>query len=100
MGRPDGYGLHAELGDVFVTVNPMGITLVVADPDVAAYICGRRAEFPKPPNTGGEYSHSELLPEAAAESQVLGAWSHFLLLSHWLTMPLRTQPSSTSTDAM
>ncbi|KAH7100235.1 cytochrome P450 [Auriculariales sp. MPI-PUGE-AT-0066] len=52
MGRPDGYGLHAELGDVFVTVNPMGITLVVADPDVAAYINGRRSEFPKPPNTG------------------------------------------------
>ncbi|KZW02405.1 cytochrome P450 [Exidia glandulosa HHB12029] len=52
MGRPDGYGLHQELGDVFVTVNPAGISLIVADPNVASYINGRRAEFPKPPNTG------------------------------------------------
>ncbi|EJD47655.1 cytochrome P450 [Auricularia subglabra TFB-10046 SS5] len=52
MGRPDGYGLHKELGDVFVTVNPAGISVLVADPAVASYINGRRAEFPKPPNTG------------------------------------------------
>ena len=56
MGRPNGYGLHKEMGDVFVTVSPAGLTLIVADPKVAAHVNSRRAEFPKPPNTGGEYA--------------------------------------------
>lgn len=54
VGRPDGYGVHKELGDVFVTVNPMGISLVVADPSVINQVNSKRSEFPKPPNTGGE----------------------------------------------
>ncbi|KAJ7596564.1 cytochrome P450 [Mycena floridula] len=51
-GRPDGRGMHDELGDLYVTVNPLGLTLVVADPKVAAHVNTKRAEFPKPPNTG------------------------------------------------
>lgn len=54
MGRPDGYDLHKEMGDVFVTVSPTGLTLIVADPKVATYVNSKRTEFPKPPNTGGE----------------------------------------------
>jgi hypothetical protein len=52
-GRPDGYDLHKEMGDLFVTVSPAGLTLVVADPKVVTYVNSKRAEFPKPPNTGG-----------------------------------------------
>jgi len=52
MGRPDGYDLHKEMGDVFVTVSPAGLTLIVADPKVVTYVNSKRAEFPKPPNTG------------------------------------------------
>jgi hypothetical protein len=54
MGRPDGYGHHQEMGDAFVTVSPSGLTLIVADPKVATYVNSKRAEFPKPPNIGGE----------------------------------------------
>jgi len=54
MGRPDGYDLHQEMGDVFVTVSPAGLTLIVADPKVVTQVNSKRAEFPKPPNTGGE----------------------------------------------
>lgn len=54
MGRPDGYDLHKEMGDVFVTVSPAGLTLIVADPKVATHVNTKRTEFPKPPNTGGE----------------------------------------------
>jgi hypothetical protein len=54
MGRPDGYDLHKEMGDVFVTVSPAGLTLIVADPKVVTHVNSKRAEFPKPPNTGGE----------------------------------------------
>ena len=54
MGRPDGYDLHKEMGDVFVTVSPAGLTLIVADPKVVTHVDSKRAEFPKPPNTGGE----------------------------------------------
>lgn len=54
MGRPDGYDLHKEMGDVFVTVSPAGLTLIVADPKVATHVNSKRTEFPKPPNTGGE----------------------------------------------
>lgn len=53
MGRPDGYDLHKEMGDVFVTVSPAGLTLIVADPKVATHVNSKRSEFPKPPNTGG-----------------------------------------------
>ncbi|KAJ7484042.1 cytochrome P450 [Mycena galericulata] len=52
LGRPDSYALHAEMGDLFVTVSPAGLTLIVADPAVAAHVNAKRAEFPKPPNTG------------------------------------------------
>ncbi|KAJ7458769.1 cytochrome P450 [Mycena galericulata] len=52
MGRPDSYALHAEMGDLLVTVSPAGLTLIVADPAVAAHVNAKRAEFPKPPNTG------------------------------------------------
>lgn len=52
MGRPDGRGMHDELGDVYATVNPMGLTLIVADPKLAAQINSKRSDFPKPPNTG------------------------------------------------
>ncbi|KAJ7248888.1 cytochrome P450 [Mycena haematopus] len=52
MGRPDGYELHEEMGDVFLTVSPMGLTMIVADPKVATTVNGKRAAFPKPPNTG------------------------------------------------
>jgi hypothetical protein len=34
MGRPDGYDLHKEMGDVFVIVSPAGLTLIVANPKV------------------------------------------------------------------
>ena len=54
MGRPNGYDLHKEMGDVFITVSPTGLTLIVADPKVAAHVNSKRAEFSKPPNTGGE----------------------------------------------
>jgi len=54
MGRPDSYDLHKEMGDIFVTVSPAGLTLIVADPKVAAHVNSKRSEFPKPPNTGGE----------------------------------------------
>jgi len=54
MGRPDGYDLHKEMGDVFVTISPAGLTLIVADPKVVAHVSSKRLEFPKPPNTGGE----------------------------------------------
>lgn len=54
MGRPDGYDLHKEMGDVFVTVSPAGLTLIIADPKVATHVNSKRNEFPKPPNTGGE----------------------------------------------
>ena len=54
MGRPDGYGHHKEMGDAFITVTPAGLTLIVADPIVATHVNNKRAEFPKPPNTGGE----------------------------------------------
>ncbi|KAJ7889916.1 cytochrome P450 [Mycena olivaceomarginata] len=52
MGRPDGYELHEEMGDVFLTVSPMGLTMIVADPKVATTVNGKRGVFPKPPNTG------------------------------------------------
>ncbi|KAF7977721.1 hypothetical protein HWV62_40575 [Athelia sp. TMB] len=52
MGRPDGYDLHKEMGDVFVTVSPAGLTVIIADPKVATHVNSKRAEFPKPPNTG------------------------------------------------
>lgn len=55
MGRPDGYDLHKEMGDVFVTVSPAGLTLIVADPKVATHVNSKRSEFPKPPNTGGTF---------------------------------------------
>lgn len=54
MGRPEGYDLHREMGDVFVTVSPAGLTLIIADPKVASHVNSKRTEFPKPPNTGGE----------------------------------------------
>jgi hypothetical protein len=54
MGRPDGYGHHKAMGDAFVSVNPAGLTLIVADPKVAAHVNSKRAEFSKPPNVGGE----------------------------------------------
>lgn len=54
LGRPDGYGMHKECGDMFLIVTPLGITLSVADPKVINWITSHRAEFPKPPNTGGE----------------------------------------------
>jgi hypothetical protein len=57
MGRPDGYGLHKEMGDVFLTVSPAGLTLIVADPKVATHVNSKRVEFPKPPNTGGKSVH-------------------------------------------
>ncbi|KAF7326953.1 Cytochrome P450 [Mycena venus] len=52
MGRPDGYELHEEMGDVFLTVSPMGLTMIVADPKVATMVNGKRSAYPKPPNTG------------------------------------------------
>lgn len=52
MGRPDNRGMHDELGDIYVTVNPLGLTLMVADPKVAAHVNTKRSDFPKPPNTG------------------------------------------------
>jgi cytochrome P450 len=52
MGRPDGYELHEEMGDVFLTVSPMGLTMIVADPKVVTTVNGKRAAFSKPPNTG------------------------------------------------
>ena len=55
MGRPDGYDLHKEMGDVFVTVSPTGLTLIIADPTVATHVNSKRSEFPKPPNTGGMF---------------------------------------------
>ncbi|KAJ7160377.1 cytochrome P450 [Mycena filopes] len=51
MGRPDGYELHEEMGDVFLTVSPMGLSLIVADPKVAMTVNGKRSAFSKPPNT-------------------------------------------------
>ncbi|KAJ7022565.1 cytochrome P450 [Mycena alexandri] len=51
MGRPDGYELHEEMGDVFLTVSPMGLTMIVADPKVAMTVNGKRSAFSKPPNT-------------------------------------------------
>jgi hypothetical protein len=60
MGRPDGYELHEEMGDVFLTVSPMGLTMIVADPKVAMTVNGKRAAFSKPPNTGGECVWSRL----------------------------------------
>lgn len=59
MGRPDGYELHEEIGDVFLTVSPMGLTMIVADPKVATTVNGKRGVFPKPPNTGGRLIPSE-----------------------------------------
>jgi hypothetical protein len=61
MGRPDGYTIHKEMGDVFVTVTPAGLGLIVADPQVVSYVSGRRTEFPKPPNTGGEFYFLSIL---------------------------------------
>jgi hypothetical protein len=52
-GRPDGHAAHKDLGDVYLSVNPFGITLVVADPAVVSHVSTRREQFPKPPNTGG-----------------------------------------------
>jgi hypothetical protein len=52
-GRPEGHAAHKDLGDVFLTVNPMGVGLVVADPAVVSHVSARRDQFPKPPNTGG-----------------------------------------------
>jgi hypothetical protein len=54
MGRPDGYDLHKEMGDVFITISPAGLSLIVADPKVVAHVNSKRSEFPKPPNTGGK----------------------------------------------
>jgi hypothetical protein len=53
-GRPEGHDAHKGLGDVFLTVNPMGVGLVVADPALVSYVSSRREQFPKPPNTGGK----------------------------------------------
>lgn len=53
VGRPDGFGMHDQLGDTFLTVSALGLGLVTADPKVASYVHAHRAEFPKPPNTGG-----------------------------------------------
>ncbi|RSH80164.1 hypothetical protein EHS25_007269 [Saitozyma podzolica] len=55
MGRPVGYDIHKEMGDVFVTANPYGLTLIVADPKVIAHINSKREQFPKPPN------HAEII---------------------------------------
>jgi hypothetical protein len=60
MGRPAGYDVHKEMGDVFVTVNPYGLTLIVADPKVIGYIHSKGEHFSKPPNTGGESIESHV----------------------------------------
>ncbi|KAJ6514896.1 cytochrome P450 [Mycena vitilis] len=52
VGRADGFGMHGELGDTFLTVSTIGIGLVTADPKVASYVSARKEQFPKPPNTG------------------------------------------------
>jgi hypothetical protein len=54
MGRPDGYGLHKEMGDAFVTVSLAGLTLIVADPEVVTQVNSKKMDFPKPPYTGGK----------------------------------------------
>lgn len=61
MGRPDGYDMHKEMGDVFITVSPAGLTLIIADPKVATHVNSKRSEFPKPPNTGGMFYSSSPL---------------------------------------
>ena len=56
MGRPDGYDLlQGDGGRFYLHVSPAGLTLIVADPKVVTHVNSKRTEFPKPPNTGGEY---------------------------------------------
>ncbi|KZO99635.1 cytochrome P450 [Calocera viscosa TUFC12733] len=52
VGRPEGYAMHEEMGDVFLTVSPSGVSCVVADPEVVGQVSNNRERFPKPPNTG------------------------------------------------
>ncbi|EJT99016.1 cytochrome P450 [Dacryopinax primogenitus] len=44
--------MHKELGGAFLTVSPVGVTLVLADPEAISQVCASRERFPKPPNTG------------------------------------------------
>lgn len=53
------YALHEQFGDAFILVTPSVNELVVADPDAASEILGRRKEFIKPAVI---YSTSYALP--------------------------------------
>jgi len=91
MGRPAGYDMHQEMGDVFVTVNPSGLTLIVADPQVIGHVNSKRAQFSKTPNTGGE-SSAFIFPNHSTD--LLSHYQHLRQKRHqrrWRSLALPSQ---------
>lgn len=61
------YTLHDQLGDAFILVTPSTNELVVADPDAASEVFGRRKDFTKPAVI---YSTAQPFPSALGSDSI------------------------------